>query len=160
MSKKTAKPQKSRPAKGIPFIAVVHSPGWERNARAALDDPRTDPELRAQIKRYLDNPTGEALKDQACREKVFNDLLDDVERKAQPRVKAGTENFKRRNTERKDEADKKVREVFASWCDHASRQKALANLTAEEKLKKYRKVAKPSQRDSRRLGELLKAGKL
>jgi hypothetical protein len=158
MASKKTYHRKSRPARGIPFIALVPSPGWERNARMALENPRTPPELRAQIERYLDNPIREALKDQAARERVFNELLDDAERKEQRRVKAGTENLRRQNADLKDEADTRVVDAFNRWC--AGRSAVLADLTAAEKLRKYRVVAKPSQRDSRRLGALLKAGRL
>jgi hypothetical protein len=53
-----------RKKRGIPFIALW-SHGGERNARMALRDPTTPPELRAELERYLADPYAAAAQDQA-----------------------------------------------------------------------------------------------
>ena len=73
-------------------------------------------------------------------------------------VKSGGENLKRENAGRKSDADAKVRNAFAQWCGR--NRTVLAGLATAEKLIKYRHVTRLSQRDARRLGALLKAGRL
>jgi hypothetical protein len=47
--------------RGIPFIGLMDD---IRNAQLAADDPKTPPELRAELKRYLANPFHAAAADQ------------------------------------------------------------------------------------------------
>jgi hypothetical protein len=72
-------------------------------------------------------------------------------------VQRGGENLKLENMSRRDEADAKARSAFDRWC---ARNHVLAGLTTAEKLRKYRRVARLKERDSRRLGALLKSGRL
>ena len=52
--------------KAIPLGELFRrSAGGERNARLALADPKTPPELRAELERYLADPVGAVLDDGA-----------------------------------------------------------------------------------------------
>jgi hypothetical protein len=73
-------------------------------------------------------------------------------------VKSGSEKLKQKNSRRKSEADAKAREAFTKWCTRT--RAVLVGLTTAQKLAKYRRAMRLSQRDGRRLGALLKAGRL
>jgi hypothetical protein len=121
-------------------IPLKHG-GPFRNVRRALDGTSADnPKLRKILSEELT---------------AFTATLFD---KQQRRDEAGTENLKQKNSARRDEADNKARDAFEHWC--AKLSKVLAGLTVAEKLRKYRKVTRLRQRDSRRLSALLKAGRL
>ncbi|HEY4215006.1 MAG TPA: hypothetical protein VGM84_26250 [Steroidobacteraceae bacterium] len=71
-------------AQSIPFIGLLGSDDELRNARMALRDPKTTPELRAELKRYLADPFHAAAVDQ---QKLLTDAVkacDEAEQLAAP----------------------------------------------------------------------------
>ena len=157
---KPPKQPKKRPATGIPFGNAVRAPGWERNARLELAYPNGDPDLKAQIKRYLADPLGETLKDAATRERLHVEFLDSETQKNQRRDAAGAGNLARRRSALKDSADVKAVTAFNAWCADQRRRTVVAPLNTKEKLRRYFSVAKTPDRVRRRLRALQKAGKL
>lgn len=70
----------------------------------------------------------------------------------------GTANVAKRNAKKKANAKKADLKEFEAWKNNPSRSSALAGLSRVDQLKKYLKVAKPTDRARRRLRAMLKAG--
>lgn len=114
-----------------------------RNVRMQLDGTcHTDPRLRRILAEELSAFTATLVQ------------------KGQRRDQAGAKNLKRRNDALQDQADVKARNAFNRWCEDPRRSGALLGLSTAEKLRKYRKIGRPKDRNSRRLGALLKSGRL
>jgi hypothetical protein len=152
MSKKAPKAPKRRPAKGIPFVALVGSPGWERNARLALESPRTDPALRAQLERYLANPFRAAAQDQEARDRAYNDLLDG-------RVKVGTDNLARHAQQQSSKWDAEALKAVEAWRNDPVRCGRLSGLSQADVIQRYLKQ-RPPRRQGNRLRAMLKDGRI
>jgi hypothetical protein len=89
--------------RGIPFVAVF-SHGGERNARLALKDPTTPPDLRAELERYLADPFAAAAADQArllaeadARSNPGKGRKPGVKNKAASRIESQFDNLLRKN---------------------------------------------------------------
>lgn len=159
--KQPAKPPKVRPAKAIPFIAVVGEQGsrtragFDRNADMALANPQCDPELRAQITRYRADPIGEQLKDQAARERAYDELLDN----AVHHTNVGRENLARHAQEQSRQADAKALEAVKAWCNDPVRSSRCSVLSLTDNVSRYLNSANPTRRQADRLKAMLKGGR-
>jgi hypothetical protein len=94
-------------ANAIPSIVLFDEDG-KRNARLALQDPKTRPNLRAELKRYLENPAHAAAVDQ---QKLLTEAAKDfdaTERRGAPFRKGGA---KGRINKRSREVRAHIREL-------------------------------------------------
>ncbi len=160
---KVGKPSKGRPAKAIPFIAVVGErgsrarAGFDRNADLALANSDCNPELRTQIMRYRADPIGEHLKDLAIRERIYDELLDN----AVHHTSVGKENLARHTQEQSRKADAKALEAVSAWRNDPVRHDRLSNLSLVEVIERYLKQrVKPPRRQADRLRIMLSDGRV
>jgi hypothetical protein len=73
---------------------------------------------------------------------------------------AGRANRAEQNAQRRSRADAAAVQAFENWCLSPSRQSQLSKLSATQRLQKYLKVARPPERQGKRLRAMLKDGRI
>ena len=118
--------EKVKRAEAIPFIFLFAGDG-KRKAQRAADNPKTPPELRAELKRYLADPAAAAAHDQ-------QQLLDRAHREADEALARAAVFAPDNRTNKPGPETLHIREIVAAHPEVARKPTKLRELYADEKI--------------------------